>query len=92
MYSSGLSALDFLDDVHNQYGVDSVDDVPPSVEAEAVVVPESVLTISDDIIQELSQRVNPLAESDNYGIELYQEINMFMFLSSDYDCFMFVAL
>ena len=71
MHSSGLSALDFLDEVD---GVDSMEDMSPSMEAEAVVVPESVLTLSDDIIQELSQGVDPLAESDNYGIELYQHV------------------
>ena len=43
-----------------------------SVEAETVTVPESILTISNALLQELAQSVNPLAESDNYGIDLYQ--------------------
>lgn len=72
MHSSGLSALDFLGDVDETYGVDDVDDAE-TVEAETVTVPESILTISNATLQELAQRVNPLAESDNYGIDFYQE-------------------
>ena len=49
------------------YGVDDVDDAMEApLEAETVAVPEFIL-------QELAQRVNPLSESDNYGINLYQE-------------------
>ena len=73
MHSSGLSALDFLDEVDDMYGVDDVDDPEASVGVETVTVPESVLTVPDAVLQELTQRVNPLAESDNYGISLYQE-------------------
>ena len=35
-------------------------------------VPESILTVSYAVLQELAQRVNPLADT-NYGIDLYQE-------------------
>ena len=55
------------------YGVDDVDDVGASVGAETVTVPESILTVSDIILQQLAQRIDPLSESDNYGINLYQE-------------------
>ena len=55
------------------YGVDDVDDPEASVGVETVTVPESVLTVPDAVLQELTQRINPLAESDNYGISLYQE-------------------
>ena len=73
MHSSGLSALDFLDEVDDMYGVDDGDLLEASVGAETVTVPESVLTVSDAVLQELAQRVNPLAASDNYGIDIYQE-------------------
>ena len=74
MHSSGLSALDFLDEVDDTYGVDDADDAMEApLEAETVAVPESVLTFSDAVLRELAQRVNPLSESDNYGIDLYQE-------------------
>lgn len=75
LHSSGLSALDFLDDVDETYGIDDVDDMETeaNVEAETVTVPESILTVSNAVLRELAQRVNPLAESDNYGIDLYQE-------------------
>ena len=74
MHSSGLSALDFLDEVDDMYGVDDMDDVEASVRGpETVTVPESILTVSDAVLQELAQRVNPLSASDNYGIDIYQE-------------------
>ena len=73
MHLSGLSALDFLDEVNDMYGVDDVDNVEASVEAETVTVPESILTVSDNILWELVQRIDPLSESDNYEIDLYQE-------------------
>ena len=74
MHSSGLSALDFLDEVDDMYGVDGVDDVEASVRGpETVTVPESILIVSDVVLQELAQRVNPLSASDNYGIDIYQE-------------------
>ena len=74
MHSSGLSALDFLDEVDDTYGVDDADDAMEApLEAETVAVPESVLTFSDAVLRELAQRVNPLSVSDNYGIDLYQE-------------------
>ena len=74
MHSSGLSVLDFLDDVDDMYGVDDVDDVEASVGGpETVTVPECILTVSDALLQELAQRINPLSASDNYGIDIYQE-------------------
>ena len=37
-------------------GVDGMDDKEPSVGAETVTVPQSILTVSDTILQELAQR------------------------------------
>ena len=74
MHSYALIAPDFLNEVDETYGIDDEDDVEAeaSVEAETVTVPESVLTISEAVLRELAQRVNPLADSDNYGINLMQ--------------------
>ena len=58
-----------LDEV-DMYGVD---DPEASVRVETVTVPESVLTVLDAVLQELTQRVNPLAASDNYAIDMYQD-------------------
>ena len=71
MHSSGLSSLDFLDEVDELYGVENSGDVSSVEPAESVAVPETVLSISDATLQQLSQTVHPLAESDNYGIDLY---------------------
>ena len=62
VHSSGLSALDFLDKVDDMYGVDDVNDVEASVgAAETVAVPETILTVSDAVLQELARRINFLA-------------------------------
>ena len=75
MHSCAVSALDFLDEVDERYAIDDMDDIEAeaSVEAETVTAPEFVLTVSDAVLRELAQRVKPLADSDDYGIDLYQE-------------------
>lgn len=68
--SSGLDALDFLDSVPEDYGVDP-DDTYPTIESE-ITVPESRLHLPDAAVQAL-QSINPLSDSNNYAIELYLE-------------------
>ena len=70
--NSGMVALDFFDNIQsNNYGVVeeglAVDD-----NDDAIVVPENELELSDEQFQLLQQRVDPLATSDNHGIELYE--------------------
>ena len=66
---SGLVALVFFETVSDDYGV-SVDD-PPTVESDSVTVPEGQFHLQPAELAELQDSVNPLQESNNYGIDLY---------------------
>ena len=68
--SSGLVALDFFDNVDSDYGV-SVDTPLSSEEVQSVSVPESTITLQVGELSRLHSDINPLQESDNYGIDLY---------------------
>lgn len=67
---SGLAALDFFENVDERYGR-SYDDPVPAVEVTAVTVPEVRFTLPNSELERLSALINPLQESNNYGIELY---------------------
>ena len=75
--SSGLVALDFFDNVSDDYGV-SMDDPMPMVESETVTLPETQFTLEDADFQQLKDTVNPLQDVDDYGIDLYISTKMFL--------------
>ena len=72
---SGLSALDFFDTVPESYGVDNdlgvADDAEANGDPEGVEIPATELDISPEQASELRSTVNPLAESENFGIDLF---------------------
>ena len=70
LHSSGLSALDFFEIVGHDYG-SSTDDEIPLPEPDSVAVPQGRFHLSDQIQLQLHTIVDPLQESDNYGIDLY---------------------
>ena len=71
--NSGLAALDFFDNINNDYyGVDE-EGLPGDNDDDAVFVPDNEFSLSEELFQQLQDHVNPLAESDNYGIEFYQQ-------------------
>ena len=72
LHSSGNTASDLFSAVDNSYGIDFSDDISLS-EENSVVVPQSQLAIPDAIIQNLRDQIDPLGNSDNYGIELYEQ-------------------
>ena len=53
------------------YGVDEENSVVDEADEYTVHVPPSSLSLSDHQLAQLCETVNPLAESDNFGIELY---------------------
>ena len=74
---SGLSALDFLDTVTETYGVDSdlgVTGDEADEDPEGVEVPATKLDISSEQITKLQSTVNPLGESENFGINLFIQV------------------
>ena len=74
--NAGLTALDFFDQVTDNYGIDS--DFGVSIASdeddEGVEVPQTELEISDDQIAELQSLVNPLEESLEFGVDLYLRV------------------
>lgn len=65
-----LVAVDFFHHVNEDYGVSNNDPVP-SEEPHQVLIPENRFSIESNEFSDLVEEVNPLSDSDNYGIELY---------------------
>lgn len=73
LHSSGLAAVDFFDDVDDHYGT-SLDDQIPVPEMDSITVPQGRLSLRPNEFEQLQAVVNPLQQSDNYGIELYLSV------------------
>ena len=69
---SNLIAVDFSEHVSNEYGISHDDPTPSADEPHSVSVPEGRFSIQLHEWNRLQEHVNPLSESDNYGINLYQ--------------------
>lgn len=76
--SSGLAAVDFFDAVGEDYGRSLYDQQTGSGEHEAVTVPQSRFMISQVDMIALQERFDPLADSDNYGIDIYSGVLEFL--------------
>ena len=70
---SGLVAMDFMNGVDSSYGVDNEGPTPSEEDPEGVMVPENTLNLTEETLSRLKAQVNPLAPSDNHGIELYEQ-------------------
>ena len=76
--NSRMVALDFFDNVNSDYyGVDE-EGLAGDDDDDTVVVPENEFGLTNEQFQQLRQHVNPLADSDNYGIELYEQTIQFI--------------
>ena len=73
---SGLAALDFFNDVDDSYGIDI--DGPLCRQEGNIVVPEVAVTLSSENFIRLRQAVDPLATSDEFGIDLFEQVLQFM--------------
>ncbi len=71
---SGAVALDFFDGVNEEeYGVDEEGlGIGSADDTGEVEVAESRLQLTPEHMVQLQQAINPLADSENYGIELYE--------------------
>ena len=59
----GMISLDFFDTVNDQYGID---------EGHLTTNEDEVnVHLTSDQMQQIETTINPLASSDNYGIDLY---------------------
>lgn len=71
LQQSNMHALDFFENIDNMYGID--EDFPWSPDAEGTVnVAETRVNVTPETSALLQAQINPLAESDNFGIELYE--------------------
>ena len=65
---SGLTAMDFFNIVDESYGVE--DGLVPE-DDEGVEVPRNTLQLSEQQLSELQEAIDPLADSEDYGISIY---------------------
>ena len=70
-----MSALDFCDNVDNDYGVDPDGPIPTDdVDCNGITIPQTTLKFSEADSTSLQQAVGPLApSSDNYEIDLNEQ-------------------
>ena len=71
-----MTAVDFFESVDESYGIEeeglAVED------EEGVPVPENRINLTDQQTTDLAQSVNPLRESDNFGIDIYEDTLHFL--------------
>lgn len=78
LHRSGLTALDFLERVDENYGV-IADVVVEGEDDEGVPIPQSSFVLQEDHYDELRGTVNPQSHSESYGIDLYQTTLQFIY-------------
>lgn len=72
MQHSDLTAIDFFNDVDDMYGMDP--DGPEPIDTDGTVVVSNLpFQLNGRDLQTLQAIVNPLADSQNYGIDLYEQ-------------------
>ena len=78
LQQSGLAALDFFEQVSEDYGIIEDGLVTDESSSEGVPIPRSTIILSEEQLQQLQNLVNPLTESTDYGIDLYQEVVQYL--------------
>lgn len=76
LHQSGLTAVDFFEHVPDEYG--NVEEGSFAEEESDVVVPNCRFELSVEQFEQLQVTVDPLTESNNYGIELYESTLQFI--------------
>ena len=75
---SGVPALDFFENVHDEhYGIE--EEGLAGDNENAVIIPESRFQLTDEQLHQLQRHVDPLTESQNHGIELYEATIEFVY-------------
>ena len=70
--NSGMAAVDFFNNVPESYGTD--EEGVPANDSEGVQIPQTNIRVSAQQLEQLQDHINPLADSENFGIELYQQV------------------
>ena len=71
LYRLSLTALHFLD-VDKNYGVEKDRLTAHEEDEGGVIIPESNFALTNEHMLQLQQQVNPLGDTRNHGIELYE--------------------
>lgn len=82
----GLSALVFFYCVHDDYGVEE-DGITPYDDDEGVEVTLCGINLSADQLEGLKESTDPLSDSDDFGINIYEHVvaNLQMVICQDSD-------
>ena len=84
LQQTGLHALDFFQDADTLYGSKPDDDYTYSTLSEnRVQIPQNTFSLDDDAFSQLLELINPLSESRNYGIDLYEQTIQFIMHTLD---------
>ena len=73
--NSGQVAVDFCDNLDELYGVDFEEDIIPhnGPGDDGVVIPVNRLNLTDEQVEELKANIDPLADSDDHGLDIFQQ-------------------
>ena len=77
LYSSGLVALDFFDNVSSTFGTSDDDPMPP-IESDSVIVPETRFSLEPALFEQLKRTIDPLQQSENYGIDIFIAVKQYI--------------
>ena len=77
LHHSGLTAMDIFEQVEDTYGIDP-DELTPLLPESEVSVPELRISIPLTDLHDLQHQFYPLSNSDNYGIEVYEDVLTFL--------------
>ena len=67
-----LDGFRFLDNVDENYGVEENGFTVDEGDESGIIIPETNFALIDEHMLQLQQQIDPLAESQNHGIELYE--------------------
>lgn len=70
------AAMDFFEEVDETYGIE--EDQPGVPEEETVTIPRINFQLSPNDTLHLQQLIDPLQQSQNYGIDLYEQVVAFI--------------
>ena len=69
--------MDIFEQVEDTYGIDP-DELTPLLPESEVSVPELRISIPLTDLHDLQHQFYPLSNSDNYGIEVYEDVLTFL--------------
>ena len=78
LHQSGQIALDFLGMVDDGYGIDEETSTIGDSDTNTVTTPQGRFALTAEHLEQLKTQVDPLQESENHGVELYERTLTFI--------------